>query len=44
MSAKALSALVINRHLNGDIYSRFGEFWRELTSESQLRWVKEGFI
>ena len=26
-----------------DIYSKFGEFWRSLTSESQLRWVSEGF-
>lgn len=39
MAANALSSLVIDRHLKADIFSRFGEFWRELTSESQLRWA-----
>lgn len=39
MAANALSPLVINRHLKANIYSRYAEFWRELTSESQLRWV-----
>lgn len=35
----ALSFLVIGKHLRNDIYLRFGEFWRDLTSETQLRWV-----
>lgn len=39
MGVKALSLLVVGRHLRSDIFSRFGQFWRELTSETQIRWV-----
>lgn len=39
IAVKALRSLVVERKLRADIYARFGEFWRELTSESQLRWV-----
>lgn len=41
MTVKALRFLIVGRKLNSDIYARFGEFWRDLTSESQLRWVGE---
>lgn len=41
MTVKALRFLIVGRKLNRDIYARFGEFWRDLTSESQLRWVGE---
>lgn len=39
MGVKALSSLVVGRNLRDDILSRFGLFWRELTSETQIRWV-----
>lgn len=39
MAVKALRSLVVGRKLRADIFARFGAFWRELTSESQLRWV-----
>lgn len=39
MAVNALKFLVEGRRLRQDILSRFGAFWRELTSESQLRWV-----
>lgn len=39
MGVKALSTLVVGRQLRNDIYSRFAMFWRELTSETQMRWV-----
>lgn len=39
MGVKALSTLIVGRHLRNDIYARFGMFWREITSETQLRWV-----
>lgn len=35
---KALSPIVLGRNLN-DIFSNFSGFWRELTSESQMRWI-----
>ncbi len=38
MTVKELSYLVKGRNA-GDIFLNFGQFWRELTSESQLRWV-----
>lgn len=38
MTVKALSYLVKGRNA-GEIFLAFGQFWRELTSESQLRWV-----
>lgn len=38
-AAKVLGRMVIGRRLKADIYARFGAFWRELTSETQLRWV-----
>jgi len=38
MTVKALSYLVKGRNA-GDIFLSFGKFWRELTSESQLRWI-----
>lgn len=41
IAVKALRSLVVGRKLRTDIYMRFGEFWRELTSESQLRWVND---
>lgn len=43
MACKALSILIVDRHLKSDIYSRFGPFWREVTSETQLRWVNNFF-
>lgn len=39
LAVRALRSLVVGRKLRADIYARFGEFWRELTSEPQLRWV-----
>lgn len=42
MTVKALSYLVKGRNA-GEIFLSFGQFWRELTSESQLRWVKFAF-
>ncbi|XP_055305828.1 mitochondrial enolase superfamily member 1-like [Sitodiplosis mosellana] len=39
MGCKALSTLIVDRHLRNDIYARFGIFWRELTSETQMRWL-----
>lgn len=43
IAVKALRSLVVGRKLRDGIYARFGEFWRELTSESQLRWVNRIF-
>jgi len=37
-TVKALSYLVKGRNA-GEIFLGFGKFWRELTSESQLRWI-----
>ena len=34
----AIKFIVLNRNLRS-IYTNFGKFWRELTSESQLRWI-----
>ncbi|XP_067140088.1 mitochondrial enolase superfamily member 1-like [Centruroides vittatus] len=34
----ALTPIVVGRNLN-DIFSNFAGFWRELTSESQMRWI-----
>lgn len=36
---KALTPLLIGKLVN-DIFTDFGSFWRKLTSESQLRWVR----
>lgn len=38
-AVKTLKLLIVGRNLRNDIFGRFGLFWRELTSESQLRWV-----
>lgn len=38
LAVNTLADLVRNRNA-GDIFRKFGEFWRMLTSESQLRWV-----
>lgn len=38
-AVRALSVMVVGRHLRNDIFGRFGQFWRELTSDTQLRWV-----
>lgn len=38
-AVKTLSSLVIGQVVS-DIYKDFGTFWRALTSESQLRWVR----
>lgn len=43
-AAKVLSRLVTGRRLRDDIYTRFGQFWREITSETQLRWVTSVFL
>lgn len=43
-AAIVLSRMVVGRHLHQDIYARFGAFWRELTSETQLRWVIFTFL
>jgi len=37
-AVKSLSHMVIGKDLR-TLYKNFGSFWRELTSESQLRWV-----
>ncbi|XP_035210947.1 mitochondrial enolase superfamily member 1-like [Stegodyphus dumicola] len=37
-AVKALSRLFIGRNLMS-IYNNFANFWRELTSDSQLRWI-----
>lgn len=37
-AVNSMSYLVIGRRVC-DIFSHFGEFWRELTSETQLRWI-----
>lgn len=39
MGVRAFSSLVVNRNLRSGIFARFGPFWRELTSETQIRWV-----
>lgn len=38
MAVKTMASLVRDRNA-GEIFRQFGAFWRELTSESQLRWV-----
>lgn len=38
LAVQALARLVVGRTLES-IYSNFGKFWREITSESQLRWI-----
>lgn len=38
-AVRALSVMVVGRHLRKDIYGRFAQFWREITSDTQLRWV-----
>lgn len=38
MAVNALKFIVEGRNLRS-IYKNFGMFWRELTSESQLRWI-----
>ncbi|CAB3371586.1 Hypothetical predicted protein [Cloeon dipterum] len=38
-AVKSLSFLVLKKRAYEDIFKKFGEFWRELTSESQLRWL-----
>ena len=42
MAINAYKKLVIGKKL-ADIYEDFGGFWRELTSETQLRWVYSEF-
>lgn len=37
-AVRSLSRLVVGRDLS-TVYDNFAAFWRELTSESQLRWV-----
>lgn len=37
-AVNAMKIIVEGRNLRS-IYSNFGKFWRELTSESQLRWI-----
>ncbi|KAG8195945.1 hypothetical protein JTE90_001176 [Oedothorax gibbosus] len=37
-AVKALQSLVIGKFLK-NIFGDFGNFWRELTSDSQLRWI-----
>lgn len=37
-AVNAMKFIVERRNLRS-IYSNFGQFWRELTSESQLRWI-----
>lgn len=37
-AVEAMKFLVEQRNLQS-IYSNFGKYWRELTSESQLRWI-----
>ena len=38
LTIKELSKLVVGRRIDA-IFSAFGKYWRELTSESQLRWI-----
>ncbi|KFB51659.1 AGAP007421-PA-like protein [Anopheles sinensis] len=38
LAVRAMKRLVEGR-TTASIYERFGQFWRELTSESQLRWI-----
>uniref|UniRef100_A0AAG5D5U7 Mitochondrial enolase superfamily member 1 n=1 Tax=Anopheles atroparvus TaxID=41427 RepID=A0AAG5D5U7_ANOAO len=38
LAVRALKRLVEGR-TTASIYERFGQFWRELTSDSQLRWI-----
>lgn len=38
LAVETLADLLRNRNA-GDIFKNFGDVWRELTSESQLRWV-----
>ncbi|XP_076034675.1 mitochondrial enolase superfamily member 1-like [Oratosquilla oratoria] len=38
MAVKSLAHVVVGREIRA-LFSDFGSFWRELTSESQLRWV-----
>lgn len=40
LAVKAMKYLVTGRNA-GEIFANFGQFWRELTSESQLRWVSQ---
>lgn len=37
-AVNAMKIIVEGRNLRS-IYTNFGKFWRELTSESQLRWI-----
>lgn len=37
-AVKSMSYLVTGRFIP-ELFSHFGEFWRELTSETQLRWI-----
>ena len=37
-AVKVLSKMVVGQTLD-HIYSNFGQFWRSLTSEDQMRWV-----
>lgn len=37
-AVNAMKKMAINRNVH-DIFNNFKDFWRELTSESQLRWV-----
>lgn len=41
LAVRALKHLVEGR-TTASIFERFGAFWRELTSDSQLRWVSSG--
>lgn len=38
LAVRAMTFLVEKRNA-GEIFKEFGKFWRELTSESQMRWV-----
>lgn len=42
LAVKAMKYLVTGRNAS-EIFANFGQFWRELTSESQLRWVCQRF-
>lgn len=42
LAVRAMTFLVEKRNA-GEIFKEFGKFWRELTSESQMRWVIFGF-
>jgi L-fuconate dehydratase len=37
-AVKSLSKIIVGRDL-GDIFSNFAGFWRDITSETQLRWI-----